>query len=342
MEREEQVTVEEILRLVAELTKVQNEKAKVSSKLFIRNGKDQIVNKVNNLKSKLMQQAEIYGQKATKVQETYNLNKETKDNILQEYQEALQEIQQQYEAQDKMYANAIDMWQGEDEKNILKECELKLKRKEIARSPEYVQQMLAEETLQKEIKKDVSKGNLDLATEKIEELKSLQSKNPLSQCDREIKEVQERRDRTENLIEMFKKRREECHEDRNEDINSAMEDRDTQLVAMKKQNLFQKVAGNIMNKLNGANRFKNNVMKVLAQKVNHIKEETIPELQEKLSDKMFDIEQKAEGLMQDTLDKGRETKEKTMQELKNFLTEKIEADRSKTEQKREVYEDNQL
>lgn len=127
----EQISAKELLALIKELAQIQAYNAMISAQIFAREGKNQINDKANDMKDKIMQQAVIFGQKAKKVEETYSLNKENKSNILQEYKESLLEIQEQYEIRNQAILRERTDWQNEEQATMLKEHELKQNRKKI-------------------------------------------------------------------------------------------------------------------------------------------------------------------------------------------------------------------
>lgn len=335
----EQISAKELLALIKELAQIQAYNAMISAQIFAREGKNQINDKANDMKDKIMQQAVIFGQKAKKVEETYSLNKENKSNILQEYKESLLEIQEQYEIRNQAILRERTDWQNEEQATMLKEHELKQNRKKIKKSPQYDEQMKQEKALAKEIKKALDKGDLDTVTEKNEELKRLKARNPLTRCEQEIGRVQKLRKEIQQMIVLCEKELENCEKDRNNRIEEATQDKDNKLMEIKKQNVFQKIAGGFMNKINGAKRFKDNVIKKVAEKVGYIKNEKFPEIKQDTAEKISSFKDGMRERKEQILDKGRETKEQLMQKAEAKLKESIEQSQEKNTQYKIAYAD---
>lgn len=320
----DQITTKELLALIKELAYIQMCNTMISAQIFAREGKEQIADKVNGMKDKIMEQAEVFGQKAKKVEETYNLNKESKNNILQEYRESLGLIEEQYELRSEAVLEERSDWQDEEQATMLKESELKQDRKQIKKSPQYIEQVKEEKALAKEIKKALDEGDLDTVTVKNEELKRLKAKNPLTKCDQEIEKIQHQREQIQKMISLCEQELESCENDRYNSIEQVTQDKDNKLMEMKKQNIFQKIAGAVMNKINGAKRFKDNVIKKVAEKIGYIKNEKYPEIKRSTSEKISSFKENMSERKNQILDKGRETKEQLMQRAAAKLRESIE------------------
>ena len=191
---------QEYLEIVKRMDEIQKQLKILEDKIFQKEGKAQIGQKVTNMKNKIMQQGAVLGQKAKKIEEIYKLNKETKDNILQQYKDSLAEIDNHYR---KVYQAILRQKAKNEEQEqvtILKEHQLKNNRKKIKKSPQYAEHIKQEKALAKEIKKALDKGDLDTVAVKNEELKQLKSKNPLALCDKEIETTQKQRLYIQQLI----------------------------------------------------------------------------------------------------------------------------------------------
>lgn len=334
-----QVTTKELLALIKELAQIQMYNTIISAQIFAREGKEQIDDKVNEMKDKIMEQAGIFGQKARKVEETYNLNKETKNNILQEYRESLAQIEEQYEIRSQAILQERRDCQDEEQATMLKENELKQNKKQMKKSPQYIEQVREEKALAKEIKKALDEGDLDTVTAKNEELKRLKAKNPLMKCDQEIEKIQQQREQIQQMISLCEQELENCENDRYNSIEQVTQDKDNKLMEMKKQNILQKIAGAVMNKINGAKRFKDNVIQKVAEKVGYIKNEKYPEIKRSTSEKVSSFKENISEKKEQILDKGRETKEQLMQKAEAKLRESIEQSKEQNAQYRLAYAD---
>lgn len=287
---QEQASYKELIEAVKTLIKILKERELVEQTKYEKEGKQLISEKVKEMASNVKQQAKNLGQKIEKVEEIYKLNKNTKDNILQQYKDTLSEIDNHYE---KVYQAVLRQKaknQKQEQATILKEYELKRNRKNIKKSPQYAEHMKQEKALAKEIKKALDKGDLDTVTAKNEELKRLKSKNPLMLCDKEIEKTQKQRFYTQQLLNECEQELRNAKIERKSSIQQAAQDKNNQLVTVKKQGLFKRIAGAIKNKISGAKMFRDNVIGKLAEKMGYIKQETIPQVEKVSSKKVSYIE----------------------------------------------------
>lgn len=322
-----------------ELAVIRAQNALLIAKIFAREGKSKVADKATEMKDQVVEKAKIYGKKAQDMAENYNSNKAEKGNILQEYQEVLAEIEREYEDRMDAILEERSEWEEEEEITMLQEMDMRDNRKQIQKSPEYLQQMKQEKALKKEIKQALEQGDLDTVTAKNEELKALTEQNPLLKCDKEIAEIQQRREKIQQVIDMCNEEIEKCEEDRDHSIEEVTEDRDNQL-AVVKSNVFQKVAGFIINKVIGLNRFKNKVVDKIKETVKYIKTEKLPPIKKFISGKkeqfLETMRNKKEQLLingRETLEKKREKKEQLMQKAEDKLRDSVEKGREKKDQR---------
>lgn len=310
---------QEYLEIVKRMDEIQKQLKILEDKIFQKEGKAQIGQKVTNMKNKIMQQGAVLGQKAKKIEEIYKLNKETKDNILQQYKDSLAEIDNHYRRVYQAILRQKAKNEEQEQVTILKEHQLKNNRKKIKKSPQYAEHIKQEKALAKEIKKALDKGDLDTVAVKNEELKQLKSKNPLALCDKEIETTQKQRLYIQQLINRCDQELEDAKIERENCIEQAIQDKDNQLVTVKKQGLFQRVVGAIKNKISGAKMFRDKVIGKLAEKMGYIKQETIPQIERVTSEKVKYIDEYHTKNRQKIVGKNPETREELMEKAENEL-----------------------
>lgn len=326
-ENQEQNDSKEYLEMVKRLDEIQKQLKILEDKLFQKEGKLQIGQKVTNMKDKIMKQAAVLGQKVEKIQEIYKLNKDTKDNILQQYKDSLGEIDNHYGNLYQAILRQKAKNQEQEQVTMLKEHQLKKSRRKIKKSTEYAKHRQQEKALANEIKKALDKGDLDTVTVKNEELKHLKSKNPLALCDKEIEKTKQQRLYIQQLINRCDQELEDAKIERESSIEQAIQDKDNQLATVKKQSLFKRVVGAIKNKINGAKMFRDNVIGKLAEKMGYIKQETIPQVERVTSEKVAYIDEYHTKNRQKVVGRDSETREELIQ---------IEENESKANQERET------
>lgn len=335
----EQATTAEFISIVKEYNEVNKELIYVLQKIYEKECKQSVSEKVKEMADNVKQKAKNLGQKIEKVEEIYKLNKDTKDNILQQYKDSLSEIDNYYE---KVYQAVLRQKvknQDQEQATILKEYELKQNRKKIKKSPQYAEQIKQEKALAKEIKKALDKGDLDTVAVKNEELKCLKSKNPLMLCDKEIERTQTQRFYIQQLITECDQELENVKIERKSRIQQATQDKDNQLATVKKQGLFKKVVGAIRNKISGAKMFKDNVIEKLAEKMGYIKQEMIPQVERDTTDKVINMDAYNEKKRREIVGENPETREELMEEAENRLKANQERE---TEQPTIEVEENNL
>lgn len=274
-----------LLSLMRKLSEVQANNMMLTAKITARSGKEQVNEKVSAAKEKIELGAKRYGQKMEKIQEQYNLNKEEKGNILFEYKESLEEINNEYEERIKLALDQKQELEVEEQNLLLEETELKNAKEEMKLSPEYKEYKENEEKRIIEIKNDLDHGNLDDVGIKNEELKQYKKNNPLVKYNEAIEAVRNQRHEISDLIEKCEQEIEAYEEAREMHINEVAEDKDNKLALIQKQSLIQKMTGMLFNRINGAKKFKDNVMDVISKKVDKIKNEDLPKVKESAGEK---------------------------------------------------------
>ena len=308
------------------MTEVQATNAAITAKIFAREGKEQIEGKAEEMAKLMQEQAKMYGKKAQELAEQYSANSDQKENIIQEYKQALFEISAEYEKRMKVMMVEKQELQAEEQQTYADEKALKLESKEIKKSPEYSKHIEEEKMLESAIRKALSKGELDVVTQKTEELKSLRAKNPLAKNESKIAEVQTRRKEIASLLEECEKSIEACKNERFEKIEEVTADKNNQLALMPKQNVVQKIFGNLFNRLNGFNKFKNNVIANIADKIETIKTEQLPAIKNSIQEKneqfLETMQNKREQIKQKALET-RDTVVETAKGVKDTVVEKV-------------------
>ena len=329
--KHENVSNKRLLDLLAELAQVQAENAMLSAKIFVREGREQIQGKVVDLSKIIYEQAENYGKKAQELAKQYTENSEQKGNIIEQYRQALLDIDAEYAKRMKTIMIEKEDWQAEEQEAYADEKNLRLEHKKIKESPEYHEHMEEEKRLASEIKRALDRGDLDTVTQKTEELKELKQKNPLKQNEEQIEIVQERRQIIAQFLEECQQDLEDCRNERFEQIEGITADKNNQLAIIPKQNVIQKVFGKIFNRLNGFSKFKNNVIEEITSKIEKIKTEQLPVIKETIQEKSEQfletmqnrreqIKQKAVATRDAVTEKANGAKESIVQGTQNIKT----------------------
>lgn len=313
----EELSNKRLLDLLTELAEVQAENAILNAKIFVREGKEQVKGKVAEISNAMQEQAKMYGKKAQELAQQYSENSKEKGNVIQEYEQALFEINAEYAKRMKVIMGEKQDLQAEEQQTYSDEKILKLENKKIRRSPEYLQHMEQEKRLASEIKKALAQGDLDAVTQKTEELKALKTQNPLVKNEAQIGEVQTRRNEIGALLEECEEGIEACRHERFEKIEEITLDKNNQLAVIPKQNIVQKIFGNLFNKINGLAKFKSSVVANIMTRVEKIKTEQLPAVKKT-------VQEKSEQFVEKMLNKREQLKQKAIETRDSVVEKAIE------------------
>ncbi len=301
-----------VTSLMQEADEIAKELGITMNFIFEKKGEHLIDEEMKRMSGNVQQQAKSLGQKMEKV-------KELEDSSLQQYKDCLTKKEKQYEMLHKAALQQRIINQRQAQKAMFREYKWRQIRKNIKESPQCAEQTEKEVELKEEIKKALDKGNADTAVEKNEELKQLERKNPLRLCDEEIKRTQEQRIHIHELINECDQKVENTKIERESSIQQAIKDNDNLLVTVKKQGLFKRIFGAIKNKISGAKMFRDNVIGKLAEKIEIIRQDEIPQLERDTSNNIIYMNQYMEKRRQQILGENAETKEQLLQIVESNL-----------------------
>lgn len=308
-----------VTSLMQEADEIAKELGITMNFIFEKKGEHLIDEEVKKMSGDVQQQAKSLRQKMEKV-------KEIKDNSLRQYKDCLTKIEKQYEMIHKATLQQRIINQRQERKAMLREYRWRQTRKTIKESPQFAKQREKEGQLKEEIKKVLDKGNADTAVAKNKELKQLERKNPLGLCDEEIERTQTQRFYIQQLINQCDQELESIKIERKSRIQQATQDKDNQLVTVEKQGLFKRIFGAIKNKISGAKMFRDNVIGKLAEKIEFIRQDQIPQLERDTLNNITYMNQNMEKRRQKILGKNAETKEQLLQMLESNLIVQPEAE----------------
>lgn len=282
------LTPEEIEDMFSTLQTIREEKKRVKKAKFLVEGKNLICKKVKEVRDKIEDQTKIHAQKKERAQE---INEE-RNNVLEKFEASLQEIQKQYQERYEEILKQRSILENQEQGTLISEYKIKQERKELKKTPKCVELLKQEKELEKQIKVALAKGDLELVEQKNNELKDLKKENPLIPLEQEIKELQNRRHRIKQLLKECDQEILNCEIDRIDRIDEATELKDNKLKTLKKKNIFQKIAGILLNKRNKGNQYQDNVIKDVEERVEYINKESIPQVMQSTEAEVKAFEQK--------------------------------------------------
>lgn len=336
-----QTSKRKILNLMKELANIRLHSGALGIKMNAIEGKNLVSEKYTQMKDNIQEKAKMYGKQAREMAENYANNKDSKNNVLQQYRESLEAIVKEYENAIQEVMKEGEFYQDKEEIAMIDELNLKDERREIKKSTEYKEQMQQEKDLKREIKQALEQRDLTTVTSKTKELETLQEKNPLLKCEKKIEEAQQIRKSLKEAMKLCNQEIKVLQNNRDKSINEATVDKDNKLEPIK-QNIFQRAVGALFNKINGAKKFTKNVIDKVQETIYDINNNKLPAVREKvgekveelsevinekaidISDKGKEIIEKGKGNLDQLKQNAKETKEKMMQEAESKLIESIE------------------
>ncbi len=251
-----------IAQLMVELTTVQAQIKLVKAAIFMNKQKAAISDKMKNLKEYAEGQAEKYSQ-----------NIEEANKAMETYRGAVEEAMQQYK-EDYLDAMAKqDKYQDMEVKTMGKEKKLASALKEQRKTPEYKEWKQEVKNLNKEIKANAN--DPEKLAILAEQLKALQAKDPTLLQQQMIDLARRDRAGINEMIKFYDKELEIIQNDRDNKLNELLENKETSLAKIQKQNIWQKLVARFTSK---SKSFKNNVVTPLVDKAAKIKNEKIPQI----------------------------------------------------------------
>lgn len=327
----EEQSNKKLIELLKRLAEEEQQYAMLSVATTVRKGKEQVTDKVESLKDQIIEQAQMYGQKIEKVEKDYLSEKADSQSVVQQYKEALEQINEEYFKNSKVLIEEQQGLQSDHKEMIIEEVRIIIDKQKVRSSETYKQYSQQEKDLKNQVKDAMAKGDLDTAQNKIDELKQLKENDPLKEFDDAIAEIRKAREEIDNRLEYCEQQLEELDQNRSDKIEEATKDKNTSLTEVKKQNFIQKTFGSLFNKINGAKKFEKNVINSVKGKATQIKTEYLPEIKGQLLEQgtkvLEDIETKRQQISQRVSDTAKKASDKAVQfgvATKDTVMEKAE------------------
>ena len=145
-----QTSKRKILNLMKELANIRLHSGALGIKMNAIEGKNLLSEKYTQMKDNIQEKAKMYGKQAREMAENYANNKDSKNNVLQQYRESLEAIVKEYENAIQEVMKEGEFYQDKEEIAMIDELNLKDERREIKKSTEYKEQMQQEKDLKRE------------------------------------------------------------------------------------------------------------------------------------------------------------------------------------------------
>lgn len=308
-----------IAQLLIKLATIQAQTKLVKAAIFKNKQKAAISQKMQDIKEYAEGEAKKYSQ-----------NIADANKAIEDYKSAVEEAMNEYE---ETYLNTIeeqDSWQQMEIDTVCEMKKISSNIKETMKTPEYKEWKQSVKAKEDEIKHNA--GDPDKLTDLAKELKQLKSQDPTA-ADRDNLESKEKMKNDINeIINEYDIRLEELKTARDEKLNDLLENKETSLAKIQKQNLWQKIVARLTPK---AKSFKHNVVDKITEKAVNIKDNKINPIKEELSEKKKEYKEKASNFaikigkgivnspqniekgVKKIVDYGREQKKLTIEKIKD-------------------------
>ncbi len=292
-----------IAQLMVKLTTVQAQIKLVKAAIFMNKQRAAIANKMKNVKEYAESQAEKYDQ-----------NKEAAQKAIDTYKKSVEEAMGKYENDYLQVMAKQDKWQAYELEDISEQKKLATEIKETRKTQEYKDWKQEVKSLNREIKANAN--NPEKLAVLAEQLKSLQAKDPTLEKQQQIELIQRNRATTKEMLDFYDTELKIIQDDRDKKLDELLENKETSLAKIQKQNVWQKFLARFTSK---SKSFNNNVITPIMDKASKIKNEKIPQILADRKEKQDARKEKREETMKkikrtkdNVVDKIMDTKDSTV------------------------------
>ena len=292
-----------IAQLMVKLTTVQAQIKLVKAAIFMNKQRAAIANKMKNVKEYAESQAEKYDQ-----------NKEAAQKAIDTYKKSVEEAMGKYENDYLQVMANQDKWQAYELEDISEQKKLATEIKETRKTQEYKDWKQEVKSLNREIKANAN--NPEKLAVLAEQLKSLQAKDPTLEKQQQIELIQRNRATTKEMLDFYDTELKIIQDDRDKKLDELLENKETSLAKIQKQNVWQKFLARFTSK---SKSFNNNVITPIMDKASKIKNEKIPQILADRKEKQDARKEKREETMKkikrtkdNVVDKIMDTKDSTV------------------------------
>lgn len=292
-----------IAQLMVKLTTVQAQIKLVKAAIFMNKQRAAIANKMKNVKEYAESQAEKYDQ-----------NKEAAQKAIDTYKKSVEEAMGKYENDYLQVMANQDKWQAYELEDISEQKKLTTEIKETRKTQEYKDWKQEVKSLNREIKANAN--NPEKLAVLAEQLKSLQAKDPTLEKQQQIELIQRNRATTKEMLDFYDTELKIIQDDRDKKLDELLENKETSLAKIQKQNVWQKFLARFTSK---SKSFNNNVITPIMDKASKIKNEKIPQILADRKEKQDARKEKREETMKkikrtkdNVVDKIMDTKDSTV------------------------------
>ena len=244
---------EGVLRTLVELIAVQSALNMVNAQMALRDRKYIIGNSIHEM------------------EEDYLGEKEEKANIIEEYKNALEEI-------DDLYND--DLKDILEEKTQKEEIEYEFIAKENDNNVKIILLQKKEKELRDILAKSSKKEEFEAVEEKFNALKKIKEK--VNELEEENKELDKKRSEIRKEIEKLANEYDKLSEEKSKVLSDAIVKRNNQMIVVNKQNIFKKFFGMLINKFrNNKDKMAKYAVDSIMNNIDHMKREVLPNRREK-------------------------------------------------------------
>lgn len=292
---QETISMKDIVKKMSELISLEMQDMKLTAAIAARSGKELVQNKVEQAKDGIINFSNQCGQNAQNLARNYVENKDTKSNILKEYESVLATINQEYDEYIKIAMETKANAENKQENSIIERKKIQDEKREYMKTPEYKEYLQAKRKLKREIADATKKEDTQTLVAKTQELDNLIKNSRIAKYDKDIEAHKSMEASMQTIIEQSDDLIDSYIANRTSEIESATAEKNQSLSSMKKQNFMQKILGSIINKFSGTKKLEQYISTKVKGRIEKIKTEVIPKVSEKLNngaDRLKDLSSK--------------------------------------------------
>ncbi len=274
----------------------------------IKDIKQNISQKIGEIKTYIDTQAKIYGENS----------QHTKD-IKEEYQNQFERLSELYVDKRVKMENARQRIETLEINAMARVDGLKKEIKKEKKTDSYIIWKKYYDDQVKQAKAIGESGNISEYVKKMDEIKQLEKKSPIYAKELELKKGKDYIIKAEELLKKNDIKQKNFKELTKGIIAKGKGEKTELLANVTKQNVFAKFIGSIVNKINGGKKFAKRVADPLKENLQKFKNETVPEYMKTAKIKMTKGANNAKDKVIGIVNKGRNSKNRVISEWTNRI-----------------------
>ena len=271
--------------VLAELVRVQADNARLGAAISAREAQETIRKNASKVREGIISQANAYGSRVKKLANDYVANQDEHESAIYEYEEMQSRIDDVYEQNMNGMIEQQTSLETEEIELTERLEELKNKARDIRNSEQYKAQKRREKDLINAGKEAFKDSDFEQIEAVKSELEELQKNDELLATQTEIEDVRKELQAKRDAIKTCKEALKEWTAERKDAIQKLDLSEYNPKSIQKKMSFGQRLLGAISIKLLGGKRGFDSIIKGVRDRITHLKEEVVPQVQKEAKEK---------------------------------------------------------